>query len=228
MSERAATRQTEVLRRVLEAHASDLHTGVPGRVRSYDRDTQTAEIEVLVRRVLPAGDDDDPDTIEDYPILPSVPVLWPRGGGYFLHAPLAAGDHVYVLFAECDLNAYRTTGQVSDPGVGTRHGLSGAVAVPGMFWRGDPLTDVSSVEAGMRLGLEGGPRIEIKVDAIEAGGNQALAKSSPVDAVNQAIATDLAAIAAFLNTTFGGGTITLTVATAIASNPIATTTLRGA
>jgi hypothetical protein len=228
MSERAATRQTEVLRRVLEAHASDQHTGVPGKVRSYDRDTQTAEIEVLVRRVLPAGDDDDPDTIEDYPILPSVPVLWPRGGGYFLHAPLAAGDHVYVLFAECDLNAYRTTGQVSDPGVGTRHGLSGAVAVPGMFWRGDPV-DLPSEVSGLIVGREGGAQIVITTGTIEAGGDETIAKAEPQGAINDAIVADLQTLAAAINLIAPGAVTVPTSAQAIqAANPIATATLLGA
>lgn len=212
-------RQPEVLRRILESDRLDLHTALPGRVRSYDSDTQTADIELGVRRVIPVGDEDEEDRVEDYPILPSVPVVFPRGGGYFLHFPLEAGDGVLVIFAESDLNRWRETGDVSDPGVATRHGLSGAVALAGLHWRGDANAAANS---NLRIGRETGPRIEITGSEIQAGGTVALAEAPDVRTHLQAIAAALDTIA-----TAAGTTNSYVYATAILGAPIDTGTLKG-
>lgn len=226
------TRQAETLRRVLESFALDLHVALPGKIRSYDTAAQTAEIEIQVRRVIPAAEDTDADAVEAYPILPSVPVLWPRGQRGYLHIPLRAGDGVLVVFSEADLGQWRATGEVSDPGLSTRHGLSGGVAIPGLHWQGNPNADASSEVGGWRLGREGGAYIEGTADTIAVGGQNFLAEASPVQAQLDAIAADLATIAARFNAAAGPmlsapGTIALTTPAAQAANPIATTVTRG-
>lgn len=233
MTARIQTRQAEVLRQILEGDRVDLHTAMPGVVRSYDDETQTAEIALGVARVIPAADEDDPDLVEPLPILPSVPVLWPRASGGYLHIPIAAGDGVLVLFCESDLNRWRETGQAGeDPGVHTRHGLSGAVAIAGLHWRGNPNPDAAGSfdqPAGLRLGIEGGPRIDIRGSQIKAGGENPLAKSEPTSTILDAIVTDLQTLAAAINVIASGAVVVPTSAQAVAAaNPIATSTLRGA
>lgn len=185
----------ETFRRILEAFSQDLHTGIPGTVKSYDVGSQTATVEVGVQRVRQADDEDqDEDVPETLPILQGVPVAWPRAGGFFIHWPMGAGDEVWLLFSEADINAWREAGGVVDPGVGTRHGLSGVVALPGMFTLGG--ANASADGTNGRIGREGGPFIEFKTATIEVGGNLALAEHSNLDTHLAAIATALDAVAA--------------------------------
>lgn len=193
MTRRRST--SETLRLVLESFAMDLHVAIPGIVRAYDAATQTATVEPGVQRVLSAADEDaDEDAPESLPILQGVPVAWPRAGGHFVHWPMVAGDAVLLVFSEADINAWREAGGVVDPGVGTRHGLSGAVAIPGMFTLGDP--NPSADGSNGRVGREGGPFVEFKASTIDVGGAVALAEEPDLEQHLAAIATALDAIAA--------------------------------
>lgn len=190
----------ETMRRVLEQERAEIHVALPGRVRSYDQAAQTAEIELEIKRVMPSGDDDEPDIVDEYPILPAVPVLCLRGSGFFMHFPQRAGDKVTVLFCEADLNEWRRTGVLSDPGVSTRHGLSGAVCIPGIHHQRNPLgsADIGAPSFDsppyLTLGLEGGPIIRIDGSTIQAGGGDALARWAGVEAHLDAINTTLGSL----------------------------------
>lgn len=183
---------------------------MPGKVRSYNQPDQTAEIELLVQRVVPSNDDDEPDAVTDYPILPAVPHACLRGAGYFIHIPVRPGDTVTVYFSESDLNEWRRTADVADPGVSTRHGLSGAYFVPGIHALGHELggddigTTGPETPPHMTIGLEGGPIIRIKSSTIEAGGVDALAKWAGLEAHLTAIQTALGGLVA----PSGGGPVT--------------------
>lgn len=212
---------TEALRRVLDSFASDLHVALPGTVRSYDAATQTAEIELGVRRVLPAADEEqDEDTSEALPILPSVPVAWPRAGGFFLHWPMAAGDTVLVVFSESDLNAWRESGGVVDPGVALRHALSGAVCHPGLSTRANPIADADGTHG--RIGNDGGVYIEFQPAEIRAGGAYTLAKRDQLATHLQAIETNLDTIA-----TAAGAVNLYDFGVLDGIDPIATAVLKG-
>ena len=230
MTRRLTTAET--LARILDSFAQDLHVALPGVVRSYDAETQTADVRLGLQRVLQAEDEDqDEDLTENLPILPSVPVVFPRGGGYFLSFPLAAGDGVLVVFNELDINAWRdSSGEAVDPGVGLRHGLSGAVAVPGMFTRGDALASASGVYA--RLGRDAGPFIDLRGDEIWAGGSLSLAEAPNLGQHLSAISTALDGLAARIAAVGGGSATDANYGAAAksaldSSNPIATTVTKG-
>lgn len=213
------TRQADVLRRTIDAALLDVHTALPGRVRSYDAATQTADVTLGARRVVPAADEDTTeDTAEDLPVLVAVPVVWPRGGGYRLHAPLAAGDGVLVIFPEASIDRWLDSGDASDPALPTRHGIDGAIAIPGLGFRGGRIS--SAPTDGMVVGKDGGPEIKITGSEVRAGGSAALAEAADVRAHLQAIESALTAVA-------GGGASTYVYATTLATNPIDTTITKG-
>lgn len=118
----------EVIRQAMDARLLDVHTCLPGRVVSYNPETQQADVEIAVRSAVEAADGST--VIEEPPVIPAVPVAWLRGGGYSLQFPLERGDHVWLMFSESDMGAWRLTGQPSDPGDLTRHSLSHPVALP--------------------------------------------------------------------------------------------------
>lgn len=212
---------SRMARLALESTMLDLHVALPGAVRSYDAETQTAEIEIGIQRVLPAESEDDAeDTPETLPILQSVPVAWPRGGGCFLHWPLAAGDTGLIVFAESDLNQWRASGGVVDPGIATRHGLSGGVFFPGLHTRPDPNGSASGDHG--RVGKEGGPYVEFNGSQIRAGGAATLAKRDQLATHLQAIKAALDTIAAA-----AGAANSYNFTILDGADPIATSILRG-
>lgn len=176
---------TQALRTALEGFGLDLHTGFPARVRSFDASTQTCEVEPVIRRVLPSTDDDEPDTTEALPILQSVPILYPRGGSFAMSWPLSAGDVVYVVIAEGDLSQWFATGEVSDPGVATRHALSGAIAIPGLFHRATVNASASATD--LRIERSGGPAVVLTASEVRAGGSGSLARFDNLDVHLEAI-----------------------------------------
>ena len=178
----------ETLRRVLDARLADLHTALPGRVRAYDAATQTADIEPMIKRGVPTGGEEDEVALETLPVLPSVPVLFPSGGQCFVTFPLAVGDPVLLVFSERETSQFRATGAVSDPGVPTMHGLSGAVAIPCAFGpRSAALTGVNSTD--LVVGRQGGlANLTIKSGTAEVGGaSDSAALASRVAALETAI-----------------------------------------
>ena len=76
----------DVIRGWIEHHLADVHTAMPARVQSYDAATQTATLVPLVRHAVMLGDGSVER--EELPVLPAVPVLWPRFGGHFIAGTL--------------------------------------------------------------------------------------------------------------------------------------------
>lgn len=183
----------KVLIDMLDRRMLDVHTSLPGEIVSYDAAKQVADVRPMLKRRIPDPDGGD-DTIEALPTIPAVPVVWPRGGGYCLTFPLAKGDGVMLVFSEADLSAWRDTGEASDPGDVERHGLAGAVAVPGVDTVARALTDASATH--LVIGKDGGPAIHIDSTGVKigaAGASHPIALGDKVDTWAAAVKAALAA-----------------------------------
>jgi len=172
--------EEEFVRAWVEHALMDVHTARPARVQSYDATTQTADLVPLVRNAVELPD----GTIahEDLPVLPSVPVLWPRTADHFIAFALAPGDMVLVVFCDAAIGHWRaaTDGGVTDPGDLRRHSLSHGVAIPGLFHRGaklshapagsgtngalqtgDPVLVIGSDGSGVRIAIKVGGSLDL-------------------------------------------------------------------
>lgn len=230
-----------MLARVLDAHRSEIHTALPGRVRTYDPDARTAEIVLGARDVVRALDDDaDADTVQDYPVLIDVPVVWPSAGGVRVEGDMQPGDGVLVIFPEASVGPWLATGEAGDPGIATRHGLDGAVAIPGLWWRtaapdpGSGAIVINTVDSNTSLivnrgrvqGSVGSTRFEVLDGEIRIGGTGALARAAQLGTHLDAIAASITALA-----TATGAPVTYTSAQRAALNgtaPIPTQIAKGA
>lgn len=190
------------LARVLESRLRNLHTAFPGKVQSYDAQQQEADIIPLLNRTIPGREDDDPDAVEELPVLMHVPVLFPRVGAFGITLPLAEGDTVLVVCCERDIGRWRATGERDKPDVARLHPLSGAVAIPGLY------PTAQAIEGGadgtnMVLGhLGDGPKVTITPTRVEvAGSSDAAAKASAVEDELAGIKAALDTIASAVPTT---------------------------
>lgn len=152
----------ELLRLAIDSFLEDVHTCMPGKVESYDADKQKADVKPMLKRLI--QHEDGQETVESLPVIPDVPVIFQRGGGFFQSFPLKKGDLVALHFAERSIDSYlSSSGADSDPGVFTRHDLTDAVAVPGLYPFNRAIKDISS--ANMVMGDDnGGIQIHLTPD----------------------------------------------------------------
>lgn len=141
---------SDVIASAIESALVDVHVALPGIVQSYDEATQTADIVLQVKRVLPVSDGSV--ATEEMPVLPNVPVSFQRSASFFVSLPIAAGDSGLVIFNEQSIDRWRSNGSPSDPKDVERHGLSGAVFVPGLFPNDGALVDAHATN--MVVGLD--------------------------------------------------------------------------
>lgn len=112
-------------------------TSATGKVKSYDAATGTAEIQLMIRRVVPILEGEPGETLsEDLPILPSVPVVFPfvqtAAGRFGMTFPVLVGSFGLVVFLADDDSQWRDTGEPSDPlDWSRRMSLSSAKFLPG-------------------------------------------------------------------------------------------------
>jgi len=117
----------EVLQQAMDARAAQIRTAIPAEVYVYSHSTQTASVRPTVWT-----DGEAP------PIIPYVPVYWPRGNGAYLHMPLRAhsdkwlGTMGLLIACEADIGEWRRTGQEGPPADEARHHLQSAVFFPGI------------------------------------------------------------------------------------------------
>lgn len=149
----------DVVSQAMQDQLLDVHTSMPGRIESYDRATQTANVRPQLKRVLRRRNGER--VVEELPVIPCVPVQFPRVGSFFIHFPVKEGDFGTLLFSEYDIGRWRTIGDVVDPGDTRRHGLSGPVFLPGVFPQASPIPDADLDDDQMRLGAAGAYVIEV-------------------------------------------------------------------
>lgn len=156
-----------VMQRVLDQWKRDLRVATPGQIRSYDPETQTADVQPHIRRELRRLSDERERVFDDMPIIPTVPVCFPRFGPWFVSFPIADGDYCLLLVCDQDLTRWREQGRTGDPYMPSSHHIADAVAIPGIFPEGAALGDAHPDH--LVIGKDGGPRVHITGDDIRAG-----------------------------------------------------------
>lgn len=147
----------EVLRAAVEAGLQDLHTALPAKVEKYDAAKQKVDVKPLLKRNVQL--DDGTELLEELPVITNVPVVFPRSTGFKLTFPIAAGDHVLLVFIERSIDQFMEKGDDTDPVDFRTHHLADAVAIPGFY-----PTPVKLKEAdvdNMVIGHDGGMELHI-------------------------------------------------------------------
>lgn len=183
----------------MQARIADCHVMLPGKVSAYDG--QFADVEIMVKHPL-FDDDGVPLDSEDLGVLASVPVCWPRFGGFYLSGPLAKGDEGMLIFASTPIGEWRASGQKGDPDDASRHSIGWPVFLPQLFNDKRPLPDSTARSAGIVLGKEGSDeqlRIQSGLVQVGATGAVAVALSPSVATELGKIATSIGQCASYIN-----------------------------
>ena len=123
--------ESDKFRSLSEKIGSELRVAAPGIIRAYNAGTNTATVQLAIREKVSQMDGTTADT--DLPLLLDCPVMMPRGGGYALTFPVAAGDECLVIFADSCIDAWWQSGGIQNQLEKRRHDLSDGIVVPGLW-----------------------------------------------------------------------------------------------
>jgi hypothetical protein len=180
----ASPRPEAAIKDMVQGELRKVHTMCPGKVLSYDAATQTAKVELLVKKRYK-----DPETDEIVYdralIIPQCPVAFPSGGGFSITFPLQEGDAVVVLFAERSLSEWKASpnNTPQEPFDGRVFNASDAIVIPGAPSPSRPLAGNATASNAVVI-----KTTEVRMG--DATASQALALASAVEAkLNSLIST---------------------------------------
>lgn len=179
--------EAEVAMAAIDSRWLDLHKAGPARVESYNASANTVTVTPVLWRQIPTDDGDY--VAEALPQIPDVKIAWPRAGGFAITFPIQPGDFVMLVFGDAPLGAWRQNGQPGDPGDPERHGLSGAMAIPGVYPDKQNITSPSTTN--MVLGKIGTAAAQIEITPtgvnLGAGANDNVVTKADIAAIKLAI-----------------------------------------
>lgn len=154
----------EVAQRVaLDGRQARIRTAMPGIVVSVNYDASTCTVQPAIQGQVTTPDGKTVDV--NLPVLPDVPICWPRGGGFAVTFPLAPGDEVLVIIADRCIDAWWSSGKVSVAADDRMHDLSDAFAIPGPSSQMAKLSNVSTNSLQLRT-VDGVTKIDLRPGAI--------------------------------------------------------------
>jgi hypothetical protein len=168
IDEERASGPADAIRLTVREILKMVHTGMPGRVVSFDSAKQTAKVQPAIKRIW-IGDDEDDDPVEAaLPECPDVPVYFPGGGGYVLTFPVAPGDDCLLVFAERAIDFWWEKGGVQKPSEFRMHDLSDGFAFVGFRPKPNVVADFAVGACELRT-LDGAAVVRIEGNAVVLG-----------------------------------------------------------
>ena len=153
---------SELLRKVSEYRNSDVRTALPVEVTAYASVAQTVNVKPLIKNLVEATDG---IAIESLPIINTVPVAFPRSGGYFITFPIAVGDTGQIVICDRSIDQWHKQGKEVEPLDRRIHHFNGAVFYPGLSPSTNPIVDAHATD--MVMGKDGDIQIQIRDGQIE-------------------------------------------------------------
>ncbi len=170
----------EVIDAAITNRLCRVNVALPGRVEKWDPATQKADVKPLLQAVQ--VDRDGNDVVDILPVIPDVPVMFPRANDFFMSFPIKVGDHVLLIFNSRSIDIWsQGQGPDTNPVDPRLHDLNDAVALPGFYPFGKPLNDVHP--DNIVIGKDGGDSIHIKDDPTGMAGSVHLGEENAAEFV---------------------------------------------
>lgn len=113
---------TQLAEAMIDAASEQIRVAIPGVITHVDSSLRAASVQPAIRRA-----DSDAD-----PVIPGVPLLFPRFAGGQLTWPVAAGDACLLVFADRSIEEWGDAGgdREVEPADPRSHDLTDAMALP--------------------------------------------------------------------------------------------------
>ncbi|HCD8182453.1 TPA: Gp138 family membrane-puncturing spike protein [Enterobacter roggenkampii] len=125
-----------------------LRVAMPGIIQSFDPSTVTCTVQPAIYGQK-VGEDGSTGS-EAIPILPDVPVVFPRGGGCTLTFPVKPGDECLLVFSDRCIDFWWQNGGVQEAVDPRQHDLSDAFAIVGPQSQAKKISSISTTAAQFR------------------------------------------------------------------------------
>lgn len=140
---RARENPVEILRRAIQTHLQEIHTAMPASIVSHAKGKAT--VQPLLNRRWADGD------VTPLPIIPSVPIQWPRTAAGSLVFKIKKGDTGLIICSERALDEWLMAGSQVTPKQARTHSLSDAIFIPGLV----PYSKNTGGEVDVKLSSSG-------------------------------------------------------------------------
>ena len=147
ISEEAADYESSIVG-AIESAMSGIWTAIPCIVQSFDASAVTIVAQPTIKGIV--TDKDNKKSSVNLPLLPDVPVIFPRGGGCTLTFPIAVGDECLVIFASRCIDAWWQSGGIQMPMDARHHDLSDGFAIVGPMSQARKIGGISTSNAQLR------------------------------------------------------------------------------
>jgi len=134
---------SELLKTSFVEMAKDLATSTVGHIIAFDPNTQLAQIQIGIVRVVSTG-----ETFEPAPIVECL-VYFPGGSSFMVEHQIDPLDEGVVLFSQRCIDGWRETGGVAQQPIIRYHDMNDAMFLPGL--RSKPNVIQSFNNDGIRL-----------------------------------------------------------------------------
>lgn len=150
------------IRTVVRGERIDIHTGTPGIIKEWFPKTQSATVQIALKRLfIGHGWVNLPQCVE-------VPVQFPRGGKFVITFPVTAGDECWLAFGERAIDNWWHEGGVQEPSEPRLHDFSDAVAHLGFSSIGRVPAGIATDALEIRT-LDGDTVIRVEEDVVILG-----------------------------------------------------------
>ena len=160
------------IREAIDSSLLDVHTAMVCTVKTYSAATQRVDVVPQIKRPIENYDTGEIEH-EELPVLPNIPVAFPRAGNMFISFPLEPGHVVLVIFCEYSLDQWLEKGRPTAPGDIGHLTMTGGIAIPlGPHPTAQKLSGAHSSD--LVIGEDGGTQIHLKPDGsceVTSGGS---------------------------------------------------------
>lgn len=140
----------------------DVHTCLPGIVKSFDPKTQTAKVQPAIMRLWRDGG------WKPLPECVDCPVSMPRYGNFVITGPVSPGDEGLLKFSERSIDNWWARGGVQEQSEMRMHDLSDGFFEPGYSSKGRVPANVSTDGLEIRT-LDGKTMFRLEGDTAYQG-----------------------------------------------------------
>jgi phage baseplate assembly protein gpV len=138
----------ETLRAHFEGHQASLWTALPGIIESVDLGAVTVSVQPSIQ--CQVSNPDGSKVWTNLPIIPDVPIFYPRGGGYTLTFPIKQGDECLLVFSSRCIDAWWQQGGVQKQLELRMHDLSDGFALVGPMSQAKKISGISANTTQLR------------------------------------------------------------------------------
>jgi hypothetical protein len=156
--------QHEALQLALDSRQISIWTAQPGVITKVSDLSGKLTVDVQPAVQGKSRTPNGVTTLGNLPIIPDVPVVFPKGGGYAMTFPLAIGDEVLLVHATRNIDGWWQSGGIQPPLDSRLHDLTDAFAIPGPYSQATKIGSVSTSTAQFRT-ADGTQHVEINAAA---------------------------------------------------------------